>query len=383
MTDRPGNGDGDDDAPAASPVSANAPGSPTAPPDEPDALLLPVRSRADRAAVESSASVSSPPPVIVESTAEAAAAAPADPAASPEAGEVAAPTATSPSSPELSSARHAPTPIPSLRDEEDDDDGEGEPPRPRNRKTAVISAVAIAVGLTAAVVFFIGRANSERYAIACEADRAVVEHGRAFPPWGTRRLAGAEWAPLKIPPEAECTSLETTDLGELARNYLGMILKQASTLLTAREVTKIDDAEAQLQQALLVTRSLTNDGARGEQRKEIERLLGDVAYWRASAKLRLAADSLSDAARQFDAAAVQRPRHVTDAAEWAAHVRKIVERLRGGPGGDQPSAFPPSPPDAKPSAPPGIALPVQPPGDAGVAPVESIDAGLPAGGVLL
>ncbi|MGE0870083.1 MAG: hypothetical protein AB7P03_16075 [Kofleriaceae bacterium] len=264
-----------------------------------------------------------------------------------------------------------------------DDASDGGSRHPRNRITAMVSGITIAAGLIVAVAVFAGRANSERYAIVCEPDRVVVVGGRAFPPWGTHPLEGAPWKPLKLPPEAECASIETTDVGELARSFLQTILKQTSALLTAREVTKIDDAEAQLQQALLVARSLTNDDARAKQRATIEQLLGDVAYWRASAKLRLAADSLADAANQFDAAAKQRPVHVSDAATWAAHVRKIVEALRSGPKDDQPDASPPVPPDVKPGAPPGVALPVEPPRDAGAPPSDPDAGGLPAGGVLL
>lgn len=137
-----------------------------------------------------------------------------------------------------------------------------------------------------------------------------------------------------------------------------------------------------LDQALLHARSPD----RREQRRDVERLLGDVGYWRASAKLRDASTALTDAAKQFDAAAAQRPRHVSDASAWATYVRKLVEELRAGPNGAL-TAFPPTPTPipAREPAPAGVALPVEPPaaGSASEPPPAPPDAGLPTGGVLL
>jgi hypothetical protein len=282
--------------------------------------------------------------------------------------------------------RRPPTPF----EAEDDGDGDdGGPRKPRSRKAIFVSALSLFVGLSIAALVFLGRANSARYVVACEADQVVVEQGRSFPPWGTHALDGAEWKPLKIPPEAECHPRETEEVTELASWYLTMLMDQASTLLTAREVTKVDDAETQLKQALLVTRELARDDERRDKRKEIERLLGDVVYGRASAKLRTAADAMNEAAKQFDVAAAQRPRHASDAAAWAGYVRKLVEELRVGPSGAQ-VAFPPLPPPERPGAPTGVALPVEPErgsdGSASEPPPPAApppDAGIPTGGVLL
>ena len=156
-------------------------------------------------------------------------------------------------------------------------------------------------------------------------------------------------------------------------------------LLTAKEVTKTGEAKALLEQALLHARSNT-DNARNA-RTEIQRLLGDVAYWGASLKMRDASKALLEAAKDFDTAAQQRPRHVTDAAAWAEYVRKLVGELESGPAGVS-QAFPPVPPptDPRQPAPPGVALPVEPDkGSASEAPPPATppDAGLPTGGVLL
>jgi hypothetical protein len=270
-----------------------------------------------------------------------------------------------------------------------DDGDDGDRDKPRSRKAMVVGALALVVGAGITAVVLLGRVNSARYIVACEADRVVVQQGRSFPPWGESALDGAEWRPLKIPPEAPCATRETEDKAELAGWYGKMLEDQATTLLTAREVNKVDEAEADLKQALLVARSLGTDDARIDTRERIERLLGDVAYWRASARLRTAAEALADAAKQFDAAALQKPRYVTDAAAWATYVRKLVDDLHVGPAGVNAAVFPPSPPSSeRPSAPPGVALPVEPDAGSGSAvpepePTPAPDAGLPTGGVLL
>ncbi len=270
-----------------------------------------------------------------------------------------------------------------------DDDGSGRS-KPRNRTVMMVGALTLAVGGAIAAMVIVGKINSGRYLITCQADRVVVQQGRTFPPWGESSIDGAEWKALKIPPEAPCSPYETGTKPELAAHYLKVLQDQATTLLTAREVTKIDDAEAQLKQALLVARSLGRDDERIDARDEIERLLGDVGYWRASAKLRTASEALSEAANEFEVAAKQRPRHVTDAAAWGLYVRKLVEQLRTGPAGAAQGTLTPLPPGERPTAPPGVALPVEPGAGSGSAasepeppPPPPTDAGLPTGGVLL
>ena len=278
-----------------------------------------------------------------------------------------------------------------------DDD---EPRRPGQRRTLLVAAFSIVAGLAIAAVVVLGRVNSERYLLTCEAERAVPEQGRSFPPWGTRALDGEPWKPLKIAPETRCQPHETDDPLALERLYLAMILDQATGLLTAREVTRPDDAEALLKQALLLTRPPEHEpetlaGERNQRHQEIEHLLGDVSYWRATAKLRDAGAALGEAAKQFDRAAAQHPRHVSDAPAWASYARKLGQELHAGPTGAGPSATPVAPlapsaasPAAEhPNVPAGVALPVEP--DRGSArepaPAEPplLDAGTPTGGVLL
>lgn len=219
-------------------------------------------------------------------------------------------------------------------DAEDAADPDAPKPRRGSRAPLIIAMLAIgAVG--AGALALVGYLNSDRYLLACEPDRAVPQQGRSFPPWGTRALPGAQWRPLKIAPETRCQARDTDDPLVLERAFLAMVLDQASALLAAREVTRIDDAEALLQQALLLTRPAEHEPEplahqRGEQHDEVERLLGDVAYWRGQAKLRDALSALGDAAKQFDAAVARHPRHAADAGTWAARVRTLADEIHAG-----------------------------------------------------
>lgn len=277
------------------------------------------------------------------------------------------------------------------------------PDAPRSRRTMAIVAVSTIAALVIVALAFLGHANADRFAIACDASRATPEQGRAFPPWGTRALTGPEWKPIALPTDAECKARETDSEDELAGWYLDLLLERASAILSAKNPLELppiaagqpqpqaplDVASEQLAQALLLARA----PERRDQRKELERLQGDVDYWRASAHLREASAALLDAAKQFDAAAAQRPRHVSDAAAWSAFLRHLADELHTGPSG--PAALPtapssvaspgsPSSPSSSSSpsqgAPTGTALPIEPAPDR--AP-EQTDAGVPAGGVLL
>lgn len=199
----------------------------------------------------------------------------------------------------------------------------------RSRRPVILAAGATigAIGIALAVV--LGHFNAQRLAIHCEPDRIVATVGRSFPPWGESGLDAPEFAAITIPKDTECTARTTTNRVELEDWYLTALMEQATARLTTRVVADVEVASKQLEQALLLTRTAT----RRDARKEVDRLIGDVEYWRAAARLKASSDALLDAATQFDAAAKKRPRHATDAAEWASHVRHLVEVLRAGPNG--------------------------------------------------
>lgn len=269
-----------------------------------------------------------------------------------------------------------------------DEPDEPEALEPRwSRRTTAIAGVALIGGIGLVALILLGRANAQHYLLTCTADHVSPEQGRAFPPWGSRPLVGPQWKAVPLPPNAECTTRETADLGELERLYLAVLVDRASTTLAGENPLEhtgsdapVDTAAGELNQALLLARSPQSR----DQRKEIQRLLGDVQYWRATARLHDASAALVDAARQFQEAAAAQPRHVTDAAAWAGFVKRLSDELHGGP--DAAGARAPAPPIAPTTtAPEGTALPVEP-GPAtppAAPPAAPVDAGIPTGGVLL
>jgi hypothetical protein len=254
-----------------------------------------------------------------------------------------------------------------------------------SRRTLAVAGGSLIVGIGVVALVFLGRANSDRYLITCSTTQVTPEQGRGFPPWGSRPLAGPGYKPIALPANAECTPHETDSLAELDRLFLDMLVDRASTTLSGSNLLEpgtkgmaapLDAANDQLAQALLLARA----PERRDQRKEVERLLGDVQYWRATARLRDATAALLDASKQFDAAAAARPRHVRDAADWAGFVRKLTDEVHAGPSGTASAPQPTTIPTT--IAPPATALPVE--GSASLP--ASNDAGhssLPTGGVLL
>ncbi|MDB4956469.1 MAG: hypothetical protein JWO36_4038, partial [Myxococcales bacterium] len=279
-----------------------------------------------------------------------------------------------------------------------DDDDDEPPKKHRSRRTIVVSAAAILGGLTIAGLVFLGRANSDRYLLVCATDHVSAEQGRSFPPWGSRTLTAPEWKPVALPPNAECKPRETDNPAELEQWYLEILQDRASTLLATHNLLEsipvipagaassppnpIDLAAEQLDQALLLTRA----PERRKQRTEIERLLGDVEYWRAALKLRTATTTLVEAAKQFEVAAAKPPRHASDAAAWGSFVQRLADELHSGPSGIHAAGAAAQPTmDSHPAAPAGTALPVEPPAgsDASGTAMPGPDAGVAPGGVLL
>lgn len=263
----------------------------------------------------------------------------------------------------------------------DDDGDSGDPDDPRRIRLHWVVAGAIVVAITIITLVFLGRENSSHYYVQCDSDKIVATRGRSFPPWGTTSLTGVEWKAIPIAPNDECTPTDSDNIAELEDYFLKVLMRQASALLQAKEVTKPDVAAEQLNQALLLARS----EARRPQRRDIERLLGDVEYWRASTHLKEASTALLEAAKQFDAAAAQQPRHVADAASWAKYIRGLVDKLQAGPSSKlSPDPANVSDGETRPGhepVPAGTALPVTPDSPT-KAPVTQ-PAVSPSGGVLL
>jgi hypothetical protein len=275
------------------------------------------------------------------------------------------------------------------RDDRDDDrDDADELPltpeqRARRRRMWLTLSFSFVIGLIIVAFVFLGRANSSRLVLLCSAEKITAEQGRGFPPWGTRSLDGPEWAPIPIPPQAECATRETEDEDELERWYLDALVAQARAKLAARDVatgTGVDDAEKLLRQALLLARP----PERHDRREDIDRLLGNVVYWRATAKMKAASDALGDAAKLYDEATAKKPVDLRDSAAWGDYARHLAEEIHLGPEALRPPVpLGAAPLPAREPAPPGVALPVEAPDAQMGAPLTPPDAGVPSGGVLL
>jgi hypothetical protein len=275
---------------------------------------------------------------------------------------------------------------PKPRDDDHDDDRDDadvdEDGKRKRRRTGLIVAIALIVGGAIATLVLVGSSNHGRFVFRCGPNKITAERGRSFPPWGTDRLGGAAWKPIEIPPDTECRSTETESQPALEGLFLDALVAQAELRLGSKEVTDLDKAQAVLDQALLLAR----DPDRVDQRKKIDRMVGDVEYWRGAERVKAAIQTLEDAGKKFDTAVDKRPRYASDAAAWAAWARQVASSLRAGPGGTPESGPAPTPErPTRPDVPTGIALPVEesPGEDAGVAPVTPVDAGVPRGGVLL
>lgn len=271
------------------------------------------------------------------------------------------------------------------------DDDDDDTPRVSRRTLMLIIAFAVmCVGV--GVLILLGTLNSKYYYFDCGVSEITAKRGRSFPPWGSSKLSGPEWVPIALPDNAECDSAKMTDRAELESMYFDALREQAETVLESKHPENVDLAEQQLRQAL----KLTRPSERKDVRNEIERLLGDVEYWRARKQLEAAAGQLKVAAEKFTGSNERKPRHISDAAAWAEFSEYIANELGLGPiplRPDNPpepdtagtSGFPsPGYRDAGvpmfigPDAQPGVALPLE--SDAGPPPA---DATVPTGGVLL
>ena len=273
--------------------------------------------------------------------------------------------------------------------------GDGGPPKRRSprlsgKQRAILVAAALATILIG-VGGILSWLNSQHYYFVCGTKNITAEKGRTWP-WGQRTLEGPRWRPIPI--GDECVEHSVDSAEELEALFLDTLLRRASELLTRDDPDSILEAEKELEQATLLTRS----PQRRARRKEVDRLQGDVQYWRAAGEIEAAIQKLADAGKRFDDAAARRPRHKNDASSWAEHARAMSDEIRMGPkelrdetpvradgrphftgtepGSEPPRKAPTNPGDAGPD--PQQPSPAAP--DAGPPPP---DAGLPRGGVLL
>jgi hypothetical protein len=184
----------------------------------------------------------------------------------------------------------------------------------------------VALLLIAAVCAVLGWFNSQNYYLTCGTNSIIASQGR-FWPWGQSPLQGPAFVAIHVPSDVLCTDQHFDSRAELEQAFLDALLKQSTALLTSGDAAHVSTAEEQLEQALLLTRA----PERSTERALVQRLQGDVAYWRGAEQIQQASELLKTAAGYFDEAASRRPRHSSDANAWAEHARFIQSEIDKGP----------------------------------------------------
>ena len=251
-----------------------------------------------------------------------------------------------------------------------------EPPRrSRRRVFLAVALIVLAIGLGVGGV--LSYFNHQRLYLACGDQDVRAERGRWFL-WGRAPLEGERWKSFELP--GVCDSREVDSMSELESAFLELLVTRASALLAA-ENPDPETTEGLLEQGLSLARAPEHK----PQRAELERLRGDVEYWRGRAEITGAIERLKSARQHYDEAVKIGPRHAGDADRWVSFIDRLLERVGAGPGGtikedeveapgidrDEPTV------DAAPPATP-VVIP-----DAGPDRGPEPDAGVPRGGVLL
>jgi hypothetical protein len=209
-----------------------------------------------------------------------------------------------------------------------------EPPRPwrprlsrRGWLMAIAAALAtVAIG-TGAVLAWL---NSRHFYLECGDDEIRASRGRSWP-WGRTTMEGARWKPVPVAGRIECQSARFASEAALEAAFLEAVHARADALLARDELgdaAQIETAANLIEQGLVLSRSPEHRDAR----KELERLRGDVEYWRATSEVQSALAAIEAARARFADAAGHAPRHVRDADRWAGFLEQLLKRGRSGPG---------------------------------------------------
>lgn len=242
----------------------------------------------------------------------------------------------------------------------------------------------LVVGLAGAVLVLLSQLNSRTFLLQREGDRLLVHRGRLFP-YGTipyspsdPRLADA-YAPLPVAGATPggVVGQRFEDRESLDRALFQLLSARAEPLIEA------ETREAQQQALAYLRRAQLLNGITTEQRRELDKLLADAAFFQGKVKLDDARRLIAEAMTQLRLAADSENKHTRSAnrilAEVGAATRRLEEALRVSvyATGDEESLPPQAEPSesATPSAPPEVS----PAGatDAGNAERAVEDAGTP------
>jgi hypothetical protein len=260
----------------------------------------------------------------------------------------------------------------------------GQPgPGARRGRKALLVAALVVIAAAVIVLVVLGQKNRRGYHLVCGGDAITAEQGRSFPPWGQSALRGDAWRSIPVAPSTPCTSQTFASRQALAQRFEEMLVARAEAWVIGRadgvERERLAEVQARIDQARLLLVELSDPAVAEGATVTLERLQGDIDYWRARDEVDAAMAALEKAAAQLDQAVTREPRHnAEDAAAWRRLLGRIRQELASGPHarpGAVPGAMPGS--AAQPGATPGPdrATASPPAGDAAMPGAPDADAG--------
>lgn len=214
----------------------------------------------------------------------------------------------------------------------------------RPRGMLIIVAVLL-LGAAVAGLVHLGQQNRRSFHLMCGKEAITAAQGRAFPPWGESALTGKAWQPIAVVPGTPCTSQVLPGRPALAQRFGQVLVARVEAWVlgrpdgTGRE--QLAGVQAELDQARLLIGEIADPAAAGAAGRALERVQGDLDYWRARDGVDAALAALDQAAAQLDQAVAREPRHNRDsAAAWQRLLARIRHELASGPNAAQPGALP-------------------------------------------
>jgi hypothetical protein len=188
----------------------------------------------------------------------------------------------------------------------------------------------VVVGAAGAAVYALSRLNSRTYSLEVRDGRLVVLKGRLLPtgaePWQPADPALADaYAPIELEGNTALTVVGVTypERDELDRALFGVLFALASPRIAS-------DSPKDLEQALAyVRRAERLSGLSAEQRTQLKKAQGDLAFYLARVRLDEARHQLEEALAQLKLAAEGDHRHRAQATVMLLAVEPQVKLLAG------------------------------------------------------
>jgi hypothetical protein len=220
------------------------------------------------------------------------------------------------------------------------------------------------LALGGGVLFLLSQLNARTFTLAHESGQLVVMKGRMLPtgavPYrpGDARLADA-YAPLPVEGRdvSDLLTQKFTEREELDRALFPLLESLARPRVQSEEPAQLEKGLYYLRRATLLS------GLTEEQRRTLETMKADVAFYQARQKLEEARRSVTEALTQLELAAESRNRNtqranqmLTTVGPLARSLEKALRAIDGGMAGTDASTpetpLPPPAPEAQREAPP-------------------------------